>query len=160
MADLLLGLQKKANLDDETIQNVRLYEANSGKIYKEVDDQWPVASVTEFVTLYAEKLPEEEQNPGHQDRAIYAFHFDKEPNKPHGVPFKFVIKPDEAFKDTKERLSKRTGIKGKQFDKIKFAVVTRAIYSKPRYLQDGKYMLFDSLARTPLRLFLTNYLFR
>lgn len=48
-------------------------------------------------------------------------------------------KQDEVFKDTKERLSKRTGIKGKQFEKIKFAVITRANYSKPEYLSDGKY---------------------
>lgn len=41
------------------------------------------------------------------------------------------------FKDTKERLSKRTGIKGKQFEKIKFAIVARASYSKPEYLTDG-----------------------
>ena len=44
----------------------------------------------------------------------------------------------EIFKETKERLSKRTGIKGKQFEKIKFAVVPRAMYSNPRYLEDGK----------------------
>lgn len=45
---------------------------------------------------------------------------------------------DEAFKDTKVRLSKRIGIKGKQFDKIKFAIIQRSIYSKPTYLNDGE----------------------
>lgn len=45
----------------------------------------------------------------------------------------------EVFRETKERLSKRTGIKGKQFEKIKFAVVPRTSYSSsPRYLEDGK----------------------
>lgn len=44
----------------------------------------------------------------------------------------------EIFKETKERLSKRTGIKGKQFEKIKFAVVPRGLYSNPKYLEDGK----------------------
>lgn len=43
----------------------------------------------------------------------------------------------EVFSKTKERLSKRTGIKGKQFEKIKFAVVPRTLYSNPRYLEDG-----------------------
>ena len=43
----------------------------------------------------------------------------------------------EAFKDTKQRLSKRTGIKGKQFDKIKVALIQRPNYSKPVYLTDG-----------------------
>ena len=44
----------------------------------------------------------------------------------------------ELFKETKERLSKRTGIKGKQFEKIKFAVVPRTMYSSPHYLEDGE----------------------
>lgn len=46
----------------------------------------------------------------------------------------------EIFKETKDRLSKRTGIKGKQFEKIKFAVVPRVMYSNPRYLEDGKHV--------------------
>ena len=43
----------------------------------------------------------------------------------------------EPFSKTKQRLEKRTGIKGKQFEKIKFAVVPRISYSKPIYLVDG-----------------------
>ena len=42
--------------------------------------------------------------------------------------------------DTKKRLEKRTGFKGKSFEKIKFAIVRRGNYSKPRYLEDGKYL--------------------
>jgi ubiquitin carboxyl-terminal hydrolase 7 len=44
----------------------------------------------------------------------------------------------EKFADTKKRLEKRTGLKGKSFEKIKFAVVRRANYSKPQYLNDGR----------------------
>ena len=40
------------------------------------------------------------------------------------------------------RLSKRIGIKGKQFDKIKFAIIQRSIYSKPAYLNDGGFCRF------------------
>ena len=43
--------------------------------------------------------------------------------------------------ETRKRLEKRTGIKGKNFEKIKFAVVKRSSYSKPKYLTDGKYDL-------------------
>lgn len=93
IADLLPSLQKKAGLDDETIRNTRIYEAHGGKIYKELSEDYSVASVNEFVTLYAERIPEEEQKAEDGDKAIYAFHFDKEPNKPHGVPFKFLVKP-------------------------------------------------------------------
>ena len=45
----------------------------------------------------------------------------------------------ELFKDTKSRLSKRTGIKGKQFEKIRFALVQKIPYAKPTYLEDGEY---------------------
>lgn len=34
-------------------------------------------------------------------------------------------------------MEKRTGLKGKSFEKIKFAVVRRQQYSKPQYLNDG-----------------------
>lgn len=44
----------------------------------------------------------------------------------------------EPFAETKKRLEKRTGFKGKSFEKIKFAVVKRSHFSKPQYLQDGK----------------------
>jgi ubiquitin carboxyl-terminal hydrolase 7 len=44
----------------------------------------------------------------------------------------------ETFSETKKRLEKRTGIKGKSFEKIKFAVVRRSQFSRPQYLVDGK----------------------
>ena len=42
----------------------------------------------------------------------------------------------EKFSETKKRLEKRTGIKGKNFEKIKFALIQRALYSKPTYITD------------------------
>ena len=44
----------------------------------------------------------------------------------------------EPFSETKQRLSDFTKIKGKQLDKIKFALVSRSQYSKPEPLDDGK----------------------
>jgi ubiquitin carboxyl-terminal hydrolase 7 len=108
-------------------------------VYKELPDDLVILGINEYVTLYAEKIPDDELNATEDDRAIFCFHFDKEPTKPHGVPFKFVLKPGEVFKDTRERLSKRTGIKGKLLEKIKFAIVTRSLYTKPRYLEDGTF---------------------
>ncbi|KKK13712.1 ubiquitin hydrolase [Aspergillus rambellii] len=136
ISDLLAGLQKKANLDDDTIRNTRVYETHGGKIYRDFQPDSKIAGINEFVTLYAEKIPEEEVSMGNGDRTINAYNFDKEVNRPHGVPFKFVMKSGEIFKETKERLSKRTGLKGKRFEKIKFAVVPRSLYSNPRYLED------------------------
>lgn len=44
----------------------------------------------------------------------------------------------EIFEKTKERLQLRTGIKGKPFEKIKFAVVRKTNTPKPIYLSDGE----------------------
>lgn len=88
------ALQKKATLSDEFVQNIRFYEVVGGKVYKELSSDYSVAGFNEFVTIYAEQAPQEELEADHNvDRAVFAFHFDKEPNKPHGVPFKFVVKP-------------------------------------------------------------------
>jgi ubiquitin carboxyl-terminal hydrolase 7 len=137
IADITSGIQKKLNLDEKIAQFIRIYEVHSGKIYKELSEDLNITGVNEFVSLYAERTPDEEINAMDLDRAIYCFHFDKEPSKPHGVPFKFILKPGETFKDTRERLGKRTGLKGKLLEKIKFAIVSRSTYSKPRYLEDG-----------------------
>lgn len=153
--DLLAGLQKKANIDDETIRNVRIYETHGGKVHRIYHPDSLISAVSEFVALYAEVIPEEERNLTEGEVTISCYHFDKDPNKPHGVPFRFVVKPvslslsnhppastnleaqGELFKDTKERLSKRIGLKGKQFEKIKFAIIQRSLYAKPIYLNDG-----------------------
>ena len=50
----------------------------------------------------------------------------------------------EVFKDSKKRLSKRTGIKGKQFDNIKFALISKSLYAKPAYLNDGGFLELSS----------------
>ncbi|KAJ5176850.1 uncharacterized protein N7482_002727 [Penicillium canariense] len=136
VAELLSALQRKANLDEKTLQEVKIFEAHSGKLYKELRDDTNVSAINEYSTLYAERVPAEELNMEDDDRLVGAFNFDREPNRTHGVPFKFVVKPGEIFKETKERLSKRTGIKGKPFEKIKFAVVPRASFSTPKYLED------------------------
>lgn len=98
--DLVPILQKKANLRDEDTQIIRFFEAHNNKFYKELPEDFAVLSITDFVTLFAELVPEEERNADQGYQSIYGFHFDKEPSKPHGVPFKFIIKPvssSEAF---------------------------------------------------------------
>ena len=93
MADVIPILKKKANLDDAVMEHIRLYEVHTAKVYKELNENYSVAGISEYVTLYAERIPDEELQPAEGDRAISAFHFNKEPNKAHGVPFKFLIKP-------------------------------------------------------------------
>lgn len=133
--DLLSAIQEKLALGDEPI---RVAEASGGKSYKELPVDFNVAAITASATLYAEKVPAEELHKEAEDRVICAFSFDREPSQSHGIPFKFVVKPGERFAETKKRLSARTQIKGKSFEKIKFTVVPRAIISSPKSLEDGE----------------------
>ncbi|EER41128.1 ubiquitin carboxyl-terminal hydrolase [Histoplasma capsulatum var. duboisii H88] len=136
IGDLLLSFRKRANLDEETSKNLRCYEVYGGKVYKEIPENYSILSLSDYVTLYIERIPQEELDMQEGEFKIDCFNFDKEPNKPHGVPFRFVVKPGEIFKETKERLSKRTGIRGKQFEKIKFAMALRQGFCTPRYIED------------------------
>ncbi|EPS34506.1 hypothetical protein PDE_09470 [Penicillium oxalicum 114-2] len=136
VAELLAALQKKANLDEKVLQELKLFEAHNGKIYKELSGDTNVSAINEYSTIYAARVPAEELNLEEGDRLISAYNFDREANRTHGVPFKFVVKPGEIFKETKTRLSKRTGLKGKPFEKVKFAVMPRASFSAPKYLED------------------------
>ena len=94
VADLVAPLAKKANLLEDFVENIRLYETHSGKIYKELQMDTGVQGFNEWVTIYAERMPQEEKaaSPDDGDRAVYCFHFDREVSKTHSTPFKFLVK--------------------------------------------------------------------
>jgi ubiquitin carboxyl-terminal hydrolase 7 len=87
IADLLKSLQKKANISDETMARVRVYESSVHKFNKILQLETGVMNIYEYTQLYAAPYPEEESS-----KIISAFHFDREPGKPHGVPFQFALK--------------------------------------------------------------------
>jgi ubiquitin carboxyl-terminal hydrolase 7 len=87
VSDLLEALQKKANINDETIQKVRVYESHLHKFHKSLPSEYQIISLYDYTQLYAIVLPEEESS-----RKILAFHYDREPSKSHGVPFPFSLK--------------------------------------------------------------------
>ena len=137
--DILALLQKKASIPEESLDKVRFLEAHSGKIYRHMAIDFPVSNISDFSTIYAELTPleEEELADDSADKLVCCFHYEKEPSKTHNVPFLFLVKEGEVFKETKERLSKRSGIKGKAFEKIKFAVIRGGqAYARPLYVDD------------------------
>ncbi|KAK9465799.1 hypothetical protein V1512DRAFT_265394 [Lipomyces arxii] len=136
MADVLEVLKGKANLSDEAASRVRFYGVHMHKIHRLYAEDYTVVSIIDSTQLYAEELNEDDLNKTDEERYMEVYHFQKEPIRSHGVPFLFVIKPNEKFADTKVRLQKRTGIKDKLFEKVKFALVQRSQYSKPLYLED------------------------
>lgn len=136
MGDVLSLFMQKAQLEDEaTAGPIRMFAVHNNKIYKELSNETNVFSLSDFVTIYAERIPEEERNAAERG-FIHCYHFQGETNRAHGIPFKFLVKEGEPFSETRKRLETRTGIKQKYFEKIKFAVIKRNAYTKPIYLND------------------------
>ncbi|RKF53412.1 Ubiquitin carboxyl-terminal hydrolase 21 [Golovinomyces cichoracearum] len=135
--DLVQNLVKKAQIEDEeTGGPIRVYETHNNKIYKIISKEYQVMGITDYVNVVAERIPAEDVKFTEPGSWVYSFHFQNEPSKAHSVPFIFRTIEGEKFVDTKKRLEKRTGFKGKVLEKIKFAIVTRGSFSKPFYLTD------------------------
>lgn len=134
--DLIEALVKKAEIPDENEGGrIRVYETSQHKFYRELNRDYPVISLSDYTGLVAERIPEDELT-ADDAHFIFVFHFQNEPSRVHGIPFKFLLIEGENFADTKKRLEKRTGLKGKSFEKIKFAVIRRSQFSKAQYLND------------------------
>lgn len=137
VADLLEELQRKVNVSDEIMNKVQIWEVSMHRFSKQLASELQIAALAEYSTIYAMPVPELDA-----PRRVSVYHFDKDHTKAHGVPFQFALKEGEPFSETKQRLSDLTKIKGKQLDKIKFAKVPRAQYSKPTYIEDdGKFTI-------------------
>ncbi|SPN97218.1 probable ubiquitin-specific processing protease 21 [Cephalotrichum gorgonifer] len=134
--DLINALIHKAKIPDEAeAGRIRIFEASNSRFFRELKRDYPVVSMNEYTTVYAERVPEEERQ-CEEANLINVFHFQNEPSRVHGIPFRFLLVENEPFSETKKRMEKRTGFKGKMFEKIKFSVVRRSHYSKPQYLND------------------------
>ena len=91
--DIVAGLIKKAQLDDEAKAGpIRVYEIHSNKIHKDLTREHHVVGITDYVQVVAERIPEDDIN-ADSNNLIQAFHFQSEPSKSHGIPFRFQMKP-------------------------------------------------------------------
>lgn len=90
--DIVTDLIKKAHIDDEAKAGpIRIYETHSNKIYKELPRDHAVLAINDYVQLFAERIPEDDLGDSEDIDFIHAFHFQNEPAKSHGTPFKFRI---------------------------------------------------------------------
>ena len=94
------ALIKKAQLDDEaTAGPIRLFEAHNNRIHRELSREFVISNMTDYVQLVAERPPTEDLN-ADASEFIYAFHFHQEPNKTHGIPFRFRLIEVSAIRPT------------------------------------------------------------
>lgn len=73
-----------------------------------------------------------------------AFHFHKNNNYHHGIPFIFIVFPAETLNDTKERLRKKLRLGKQAFDKVRLALADNN--NRIKYLEDDSLVLFDEVA--------------
>ncbi|CAO3672198.1 unnamed protein product [Umbelopsis vinacea] len=128
ISDLLQALEAKGvKFESESGTRLpRIFEAVQNKFIRELDMNEPISSLTDaaYCTLYAEEVPEEETTMMDDDFFIPVFHYQKETNRTHSVPFKFLVKKDEPFSETKRRLQKRTGMDDKDWARVKFTIAS------------------------------------
>ncbi|CAB4397754.1 unnamed protein product [Rhizophagus irregularis] len=117
-----------------------LYEVINNKIQKEYKGIESINEIQEFMMLYAEEISQDELL---NNNTLQVYHFTKDPLNTHGTPFKFFIKNDEVFADTKIRLQIRLGMNKEEFAKIRIAIVSDVMYKKPEYLNDGDIILSE-----------------
>jgi ubiquitin carboxyl-terminal hydrolase 7 len=90
--DLTNALIKKAQLDDEAKAGpIQIYEIHANKIHKELPHDYPVLTISEYTTIVAERIPEENLSEDENGFLIQVFHFQNEIGKSHGIPFKFRL---------------------------------------------------------------------
>ena len=90
VADIIFELKRKLTLDIPA-EVIKLYMILNNKISKEMLPEYSVSGILDHQNFIAQKVPVENQDSDSGDRTAYAFHFDKEPSKPHGVPFVFRL---------------------------------------------------------------------
>jgi len=132
LADRLSSL-----LTPDGTRKIRIFEVSKdGKTQKEFTGSEMIGNIPDPVELFAEEIPREELEADEHDKIISVFHFSKDPARAHGVPFKFVVKPNEKFSETKKRLQARIGASDKDITRYRFAIIQVSTFKQPSYIED------------------------
>ncbi|KAH8116990.1 cysteine proteinase [Phellopilus nigrolimitatus] len=135
--DLSEQLAMKVALAPTGTRKIRIFEVSKdGKTQKEFTGSEMIGNIPDPVELFAEEVPREEVEAEESDKIISVFHFSKEVSRTHGVPFKFVVKPNEKFSETKKRLQTRINVSDKELAKYRFALIQVATFKQPSYIED------------------------
>ncbi|KAF7727221.1 hypothetical protein EC973_007919 [Apophysomyces ossiformis] len=140
ISDLIDAVNHKLHLTDHC--RVRIFEAINNRFYREFIESDPISELSDSndTQLYMEDIPEEELEITNEDSFINVFHYQRDCSRTHSVPFKFLVKKDEAFVDTKKRLQKRTGMDDKEWAKVRFTIVSLL---STTHIKDDGFQLFS-----------------
>ncbi|KAI9251972.1 hypothetical protein BY458DRAFT_523498 [Sporodiniella umbellata] len=114
-------LQKKLGMEN---RKVRFFTVEDHKIKSELKEcRIPPSELT----IHAEFVSDKELQKGDEDFYINVYHYKNSLKKTHSIPFRFLVIKDEPFEESKKRLKEKTGIDDKEWDKVKFSIVSRHI---------------------------------
>ncbi|KAH7107494.1 cysteine proteinase [Auriculariales sp. MPI-PUGE-AT-0066] len=135
--ELATQLAKLVSLTPDGSNTIRVFEmSKDGKHQREFSATEMIGNIPEVAELYAEEIPLDELDQADDKKIISVFHFFKDPSRPHGVPFRFVLKPGEKFVDTKKRLQARLGVTDKDIARFRFALIQVQQFKQPSYIED------------------------
>ncbi|PWN37589.1 putative ubiquitin-specific processing protease 21 [Meira miltonrushii] len=135
--DVVEHLAKTVELSPNGSRKIRIFEViGNGRQQREFNGGEMIGNISEMTDLFGEEVSVEEAQVKDDEKIINVFHFSKDANRTHGVPFKFVVKPDEKFSETKLRIQQRLAVPEKDFAKFRFALVQSSTYKQPSYLED------------------------
>ncbi|RKP09509.1 ubiquitin carboxyl-terminal hydrolase 5 [Thamnocephalis sphaerospora] len=117
---------------------IRVYTVINNRIHNRLEDDAPIDDIPSYSTIYAEEVPENEQESGDDEFTVDVFHFNKEPIRSHGIPFPCKVYTTDTVAELKRRLQKRSGLSDKEFEKVKVALVTQYPYGKCEYLENDE----------------------
>ncbi|KAG0139390.1 hypothetical protein CROQUDRAFT_111631 [Cronartium quercuum f. sp. fusiforme G11] len=135
MHDVADKLTSMVKFSENSTGKIKLFTIHEGRYQKAFAGGEILRDVTDVEDIYAEEVqPEELSNEEREGKLIDVYHFQKEQTRHHGIPFRFLIKPNEVFTDTKERLRIRLGVSDKEISKMKFSIAQFSTYTKPSYI--------------------------
>ena len=101
--NMVQAIIEKLNLDPNLADSIRLWDAKEGRINRIFPLDHHIITLPETGNIYAEIIPKDETNSSEEDFRCYVLHFHKEPNRAHGIPFLFFIRPVKYARLTTRR---------------------------------------------------------
>ncbi|TEB31291.1 ubiquitin carboxyl-terminal hydrolase 5 [Coprinellus micaceus] len=131
IGELVDNVMKQVTLTPGGTGKIRIFEiTKDGKMQKMFGTTEMIGNIPDPVELYAEELPQEEQDADETDKVIGVFHFSKELTRTHGVPFRFVVKRGE------NGYKLALAVPDKEFAKYRFALIQHSTFKQPSYIED------------------------
>ncbi|KAF9301521.1 hypothetical protein BGZ74_006608 [Mortierella antarctica] len=119
---VMANLLPKVKLSPNGTKKLRTFSVYNGKMVKEYGIGDPISSIHDPFSLYVEEIPLDEYEHTELEAVIPCFHFTGDISRMHSIPFKLVVKENETFADTKNRIHARLGMNDKDFAKVKFVL--------------------------------------